>query len=697
MTSVQDFMGGDAPNRLRSPSHTWSPHYTHGHSHSHSPNNTRQHHGHTSPPGRDSPELDRRGSVASRVSSGTMDYHLRHRKLSRADTVKTYHEPEANHFETPGAEPGVDINVEDEKLPPHLAELKAQCTIKVIDFGDHGFQIMPGDNEGIHELLTIPRPEGRSCRWISVNGLSYDVIKAIGRQYKLHRLAVEDLIHTHSRTKVDWYRDHAYVVLTLQKLVRLHQHDGNQTCPAHEQDSDSEFSEKKPAGKRSWRQWFKPQPKRNDVLPRYLDRNGDGFIDETVMAHSTTDEQSPIKNIRTLHRYESSQLAEHTAFMEKHSALASEDLVVSVEQVSMFLMPDNTIISFFEHSAEDIEMPMILRLDSPETVLRQACDASLMLQAIIDAIVDLAMPVRDAYNKARKELQIDAMTSPDTRTSRALHIFGEEIDMLQNLIKPIVHLVNALRDHNSEPATTATGDFIPPSNQQQVPQAQRISPTPSDTASVNGNTSSDENLKPENLKLENKHLTQTKRTRQGSPMYERSISDFSRRAPAAHQRSLTPTPTNHSTATTLKPTVSQPTAPVKISPLAHTYFGDVLDHTITMIQAMEQMDASAQNISTLIFNTVGAKTNNFMMILALVTVVFAPLTVVSGYFGMNFSKGSGLDHPFHFFFVVAIPVTVGSLACVGLGMCWDEVSDWIAKRARMRRKRGRRAARRRRM
>ena len=69
---------------------------------------------------------------------------------------------------------------------------------------------------------------------------------------------------------------------------------------------------------------------------------------------------------------------------------------------------------------------------------------------------------------------------------------------------------------------------------------------------------------------------------------------------------------------------------VTITPLAHTYFGDVLDHCITMISALEQMDASANNISTLIFNTVGAKTNNFMMILAVVTVFFAPLTFISG-------------------------------------------------------------------
>ena len=61
-------------------------------------------------------------------------------------------------------------------------------------------------------------------------------------------------------------------------------------------------------------------------------------------------------------------------------------------------MSDNTVISFFEHSAADVEEPLLERLQSTETMLRRSCDASLMLQAIIDAIVDLAVPVKDAYN-----------------------------------------------------------------------------------------------------------------------------------------------------------------------------------------------------------------------------------------------------------------------------------------------------------
>ena len=69
--------------------------------------------------------------------------------------------------------------------------------------------------------------------------------------------------------------------------------------------------------------------------------------------------------------------------MERHSALSSKGLGVGVEQVSIFLTADNTVISFFESSAEDIESPIISRLSTPETILRRCSDASMVTQARI--------------------------------------------------------------------------------------------------------------------------------------------------------------------------------------------------------------------------------------------------------------------------------------------------------------------------
>lgn len=653
-TSVRDFSPEVRRSHHQSPgrerAQTWSTRS--GRS---SPEHVRK----KSPPARDSATIDRRGSTISRVSShaSNNEGHLRHRRLERTNTVKTYNsEPEIDVWQQPGAEPGIDVTVEDEKVPPHLINLVAPCDIQVVDFCEDQITVRKADNKSLNGLFEEGKPDHAKCRWINVNGLSWDVIKLIGNRFRLHRLAIEDLIHTHSRTKVDWYNDQACVILTLQKLVRLHQHgDDHADCPAHDD------IESMGGGSRGgW--WPGPRDayKEKDVLPRYLDRDGDGKIDEFVKAHSNTSEQSPIKEIRTLHRYENAQIAKHTAFMEKHSVLSSEDLVVSVEQVSIFLLADNTIVSFFEHSAEDIEAPILERLQSEETVLRSSCDASLVLQAIIDAIVDLAMPVRDAYNKARKELQIDAMTNPNIRTSRALHVFGEEIDMLQNLIKPIVHLVNALRDHNTEPNITTPFEITlsqpgsapyPVENKQHKENSKSIPLQPS--------------------KPTNKHLSQAAQLR---------------------GRSASPTPRlSRTVSETMGPLKRNPdAATIQITPLAHTYFGDVLDHCITLIQALEQMDASASNISTLIFNTVGARTNNFMMILALVTVFYAPLTVVSGYFGMNFAEGAGLKHDFAYYFVVAIPITFGSLMIVWLFVSWDGIAEWVEKKWKRKQRRERR-------
>lgn len=287
-------------------------------------------------------------------------------------------------------------------------------------------------------------------------------------------------------------------------------------------------------------------------------------------------------------------------------------------------------------------------------MLRSSCDASLVLQAIIDAIVDLALPVRDCYNKARKELQVDAMTNPNVRTSRALHVFGEEIDMLQNLIKPIVHLVNALRDHNTEPHGPSLSElllnnhgqpgttFYPVENRQHK-DSQRHSTMPLPS------------------KPTNKHLQQAAQLRGRSQSPKPNLSRQVSESFGALKR-------------------NPESATIQITPLAHTYFGDVLDHCITLIQSLEQMDASATNISTLIFNTVGAKTNNFMMVLAFVTVFFAPLTVVSGYFGMNFASGAGLKHDFKFYFYVAIPITFFSLVFVIVFVRWAEISESLEKK-----------------
>ena len=106
----------------------------------------------------------------------------------------------------------------------------------------------------------------------------------------------------------------------------------------------------------------------------------DGSAKGHITAHTTPSSEAPIVQIKTLQRYHGGPNEERITFMEKHSALASKNLGVGVEQVSIFLTADNTVISFFESSAEDIETPILARLNTKETILRRTSDASMLTQ-----------------------------------------------------------------------------------------------------------------------------------------------------------------------------------------------------------------------------------------------------------------------------------------------------------------------------
>lgn len=144
-----------------------------------------------------------RPRLASDASSASASLH---RRPTRQNTVRNYHSPSHPNWETAGAEPGIDTS----KEPEAHFNLMQECQITVVDFSDERMSKYELDNEGLVEFLKDPREDWVACRWINVNGLSWDVIKELGNKHGLHRLAIEDLMNTRGRTKADWYSDHAF-------------------------------------------------------------------------------------------------------------------------------------------------------------------------------------------------------------------------------------------------------------------------------------------------------------------------------------------------------------------------------------------------------------------------------------------------------------------------------------------------------
>ena len=63
------------------------------------------------------------------------------------------------------------------------------------------------------EISSLSPPEG-GVLWLDVCGLSDpSVVRAIGDRFRIHSLALEDVLNVPQRPKVEWYGDHLLVVL----------------------------------------------------------------------------------------------------------------------------------------------------------------------------------------------------------------------------------------------------------------------------------------------------------------------------------------------------------------------------------------------------------------------------------------------------------------------------------------------------
>ncbi|KAJ8123400.1 hypothetical protein O1611_g9599 [Lasiodiplodia mahajangana] len=357
------------------------------------------------------------------------------------------------------------------------------------------------------------------------------------------------------------YSGHAFLILTCLKLVRLDDDDDS----SDEEDAEgvTDKTTLQNAGEKL-RQLVR-RKKVPDLVPASSLEKGRrpslAGLRSTRQSTGLSGTFNP-NTIRTLQRYHAVPNAARTEYMEKHSALATKGLAVSAEQVAMFITSDNTVIAFFEQSADNVEEPILARLQSPTTILRKCCDASMVAQAIVDAIIDLAIPITSYYTDIVGDLELDVLTHPNIKHTKSLYIIISEINKLFSFVNPIQALISSLRDHKTK-------------------------------------------LSQEDVYRE----------------------------------------------------LQNPLGGVIITPLTYTYLGDVYDHCVLITENLTQIKESANHMIDLIFNTIATYQNESMKQLTIVTIIFLPLTFITGYFGQNFGTfPEAQDHNSGYFWKIAIPV-----------------------------------------
>lgn len=157
------------------------------------------------PPNPSSNSITRSDSAVTSTRSTSFPIRRRSTRAGSFKPVQNYEDFESRPGWQPGAEPGVDPTKPD---GGHAARptLSAPCEISIVDFSQEAMSMQRFDNDSLVPFLKLPQPAQAKCRWINVKGLSWDVIQALGQYKKLHKLAIEDIMNTRNRTKVDWYR-----------------------------------------------------------------------------------------------------------------------------------------------------------------------------------------------------------------------------------------------------------------------------------------------------------------------------------------------------------------------------------------------------------------------------------------------------------------------------------------------------------
>jgi magnesium transporter len=127
------------------------------------------------------------------------------------------------------------------------------------------------------------------------------------------------------------------------------------------------------------------------------------------------------------------------------------------EQISIFVNP-NTVITFQE-SPGDVWDPIRQRITKPGSRMREL-DASYLLYALLDAIVDHCFPVLEYYGDRLEELEEIVLERPDRQTISEVHHLKRQLLLLRRAVWPMREVVNGLQREPHECLSETTRMYL---------------------------------------------------------------------------------------------------------------------------------------------------------------------------------------------------------------------------------------------
>jgi len=125
----------------------------------------------------------------------------------------------------PGAKAGIEL-ADLAKMPSETGPQGA-VTVTCIDYGPHQAEVR--EVKDLAAFLAAHRPEWAAVRWVNVDGLTdMAVIRGLAEKYRLHPLAVEDILNVTHRPKVEAYlqdekiQDRLFIIAKMLELSGGH-------------------------------------------------------------------------------------------------------------------------------------------------------------------------------------------------------------------------------------------------------------------------------------------------------------------------------------------------------------------------------------------------------------------------------------------------------------------------------------------